>query len=109
MVRSRGRCMVYAPLLDKVETDLDFALRYSVYSLYWYKRTNTDAEGAARPYPRVVGDMEFDTSLPGAAGFFFLCLAFWHCIFCFNTSLPGAAGTPTARHTGDLLVPKYKY
>jgi hypothetical protein len=71
MLKSRGRCMVYAPLLDKVETDLDFALRYSVYSLYWYKSTNTDAEGAARPYPRVVGDMEFDTSLPGAAGFFF--------------------------------------
>ena len=63
--------MVYAPLLDKVETDLDFALRYSEYSLYWYKSTNTDAEGAARPYPRVVGDMEFDTSLPGAAGFYF--------------------------------------
>ena len=45
--RAKGRCMVYAPLLDHVETDLDFPLRV---------------------FRRVVGDHELDGSLEGAAG-----------------------------------------
>ena len=46
--RAQGKCMVYAPLLDHVETDLDFALRV---------------------FPRTVGDGELDASLSGPAGF----------------------------------------
>jgi hypothetical protein len=45
--RATGKCMVYAPLLDHVETDLDFSLRV---------------------YPRVVGDGELNGSLAGTAG-----------------------------------------
>jgi hypothetical protein len=46
--RAQGKCLVYAPLLPHVETDLDFALRV---------------------FPRVVGDGELDGSLSGPAGF----------------------------------------
>jgi hypothetical protein len=31
------------------QTGSRICLRYSIYLLYWYKSTNTDAEGAARP------------------------------------------------------------
>jgi hypothetical protein len=34
-------------LAGGVETMSDVPIRYSIYLLYWYKSTNTDAEGAA--------------------------------------------------------------
>ena len=44
--------VVDAAVLDSEQTFATLLARYRVYSLYWYKRTNTDSEGAAREKAR---------------------------------------------------------
>ena len=42
---------------------LPAVLRYSIYSLYWYKSTNTDAKGAARAAAIAAKDLAPQASL----------------------------------------------
>jgi hypothetical protein len=44
--------VVDAAVLDSEQTFATLLARYTVYSLYWYKRTNTDSEGTAREKAR---------------------------------------------------------